>query len=357
MLFRCSIPDPDASPSPKPGDWTPLRQSVVLANFFATRGYRIAFAVNRSQHDMARRLLGKEATIYRVPNDPEHELKRLAHLRRLHKHNICIVNRPGCDSAYLFGIYRQFPFSAVVDHGSRFLVYAHMIINPDVSAPSLGYSCSPSAKLLLGPKFHIAPEVAAPTCPAPPSVPHLLIWVGNDESVIFKLLSALNRMTAPPAITLCYRRDADLRRRLAAFTVGHPRLDINALLFEPDAHPTWEAFTAVVVDPDGPYLDLAQRGIFFVTAAPTAAQLQPCYILEQLGVSPTLGWPNSRSDQQIAGQLERLLGDQILRRRYSTMGPQLVDGKGLSRIAHFIPREDELGKPTVLQPDKTPETE
>lgn len=344
MLFRCHIPhESDEAP-----DWEPLRQCVALAHVFAARGYRVAFAVYRSVFERAKSVLGEAAVLYRVPQQPDQELQRLSFLRRTHNHHICVVAIPKADSTYTFGIQRQFPFTVVLQAEPRAHCYGKLLVNPHVEMPSTAFQCSAESKLLLGPRFYIkdAHDVPPPANPPPRA---LVIAVGDDEALLDKLLSMRRHLSASLPVIIVGYRNPDIRRKCAAFSVGHPHLPLQYQVLKQAAEFPTAAENFYLIDPSVTYLGLAQRGMAMMTIAGNTQKLNRCYMLEQLGVAPTLGWFSTKKESEMAAVIRERLFDQAELGKQRHQAQQVVDGRGAERIAHFVPSEVELGgKSTTL---------
>ncbi|CAM2007194.1 hypothetical protein [Acanthopleuribacter pedis] len=341
MLFRCHIPhESDTAPN-----WEPLRQCVALAHVFAARGYRVAFAVHRGTFDRAKAVLGEAATLYRVPQQPDQELPRLSFLRRTHNHHICVVAMPKADAAYTFGVQRQFPFTVVLGADPRANCYGKLLVNPHVEMPSTAFQCSAESKLLLGPRFYIRDPNEPP--PGENGVPrHLMLVIGDDEPLLDKLLAVRRHLPAALPVTVVGYRNPDVRRKCAAFAVGHPHLPLHYLTLKQAAEFPFSPENFYLVDPATTYLDLAQRGMAMMTVAGDTQKLNRCYMLEQLGVAPTLGWFSTKKEAEMAATISARLRDTAALNKQRGQAQKVVDGRGAERIAHFVPSEVELGGKT-----------
>lgn len=346
MLFRCHIP---AETDEKP-NWEPLRQCVALAHVVAARGYRVAFAVGRAQYDHAKEILGDAATVYRVPANPDQDLTRLGFLRRTHNHHICVVALPDADTAYYFGVQRRFAFSVVLQADPRRHLYGKLLVNPHVDMPTNTFQCSAESRLLLGPRFFMRDPGDFPeTCGVTPR--HLIVAVGNDERLLDKLLRVRLHLPATLPVTLVGFRNPDVRRKCAAFSVGHPHMPLQYFVIKKDSEFPIAPENLYLVDPTVTYLNLAQRGMAMMTIAGDTHKLNRCYMLEQLGVAPTLGWYATKKEAEMAQALLqwRADGGALLAQRRRAQ--KVVDGLGAERIAHFIPSEVEVGAKSVALSD------
>ncbi|MDJ0841987.1 MAG: hypothetical protein QNK37_36120 [Acidobacteriota bacterium] len=335
MIIRCDIC--------VPADILQLEQSRRLASVLTDRGFRVTYAINRNGHEAARRYLGDEPTIYRVPEDDvDADMERMEHLQRHHGHRNLLVNLKRLQSNWLFRMTRRFGYTAVLDRGSRFMVYGDLIVNWSADARRHTYTCSPTARLLLGPKFypadmdaHIDEGIAAPL---------LLLALGDDAERITPVLNALAKIgLRGPVDILCDRGNSPFEL-LGARAAAWPHLEPNPVhLDNPGAFP-FHQYALAVARGDETCLELTARGVPTVTMALEKEELHTAYTLEQLGVAPTFGWHESADLERMVTLLVPLLTRVDRRQQYRAGMEALYEGGGLQRIAQFFPKEPELSR-------------
>jgi len=343
MLIRCDVGGAAGT--------TDLRVCMKWAAHFAAKGYRISWAVNKDGIEAARALLGDAADLHRIPPDQDGDLERMTLLHRKGRHQSAFVNLRALDSAYLFNLRRLFRATVVYDHGSRILVYATAIVNPDIVAMGHRYKCNPEAKLLLGPKFFIpGRQLAQAPDPARP-VDHALLAMPSGAQGLASLLRGFALLPDPPALDLLCPDTEAVETMVAALRPPDRPLQVRTLkpnLVEPIPY---ERYAFIVTEPNRDCLALAQMGLFFVTVAMNKSDLERAYALEQLGVSPTLGWHQTKTAEACRDFLQPFLARPELRTKHAAVGPKLIDGQALKRLEHFVPFEvaapiDAPGAPT-----------
>jgi len=330
MLIRCDIHQDNGIED--------LARSRVFGDFFKARGYQIAFAVRKSSYVQARQFLGEETTLYRLPEQEDEELERIGHLQRVHGHRVIFINMIAANSAYLFHIRRLFDHVIFFDHGAKYLIYADIILNPSIAAANHPCNCNPEARLLLGPKFHIC----SPTPSPPPdqfSLQYILLNLGNKEDPAFPVLAALASLKKAPIVHVLCDRTSKIPVKLRAFKETYPDLDVHPVIKSDSEAFPYERYPFIITTANIHCLDFVRAGLFFVTLAAYQDQLEQAYGLHQLGVSPTLGWFPSKKTVEVARHLEQYLQDPKTRTGFVQSGKALIDGGGLSRMAHFIPAE------------------
>ncbi len=331
MLIRCNV---DAQTGLQD-----LRTCRAFGDFFRERGYRVAYAVNKAGHEAARAFLGERAELFRIPPEEELDLDRMKLLQRKHRHQIVLVCLRQTSSAYLFNIRRQFRCAVVYDRGSKFLMYGTLIVNPDFVAGGHGYNCDQEAKLLLGPKYYIVD----PQAPEPPSaaakVERTLLAFAGSEEALPPLLGAFALMENPPEIDALCRRPETVAGVVDHFRAKREDLVVNLLADAPNHDLALENYGMIVAESTRECLDLAYRGLFFVTMATDKSNLARAYAMEQLGLSPTLGLRQTKTAEDCREILERCLRRPALRVKHAAMGRQMVDGQALSRLERLMPPE------------------
>lgn len=316
-----------------------LLQSKALADVIASRGMDISFAVNKDGYDLARHLLGDEASLHRLPSDEEGELTRLAHLKGKGNHRNIFINLRHPSSTYLFNVTKVFKHTSVMHQGGDHLIYADLCIDDHPQADMQPHNCGAETKLLLGPKFFLGPRA-----PRPDEVRRnatLLIAVGNDADLIVRLLEGCKLLRSKPRVHVLANPDAYLKRKLAAFRVGHPDW-VVAQVEHPMAglFPFYE-YPMVITRPGRDILLPLYLGTFCMTTAKDASELKQSYELEQVGLAPSLGWPASVGAQGIAEKLTAYFDDPLTRGPFTAKSRQFVDGEGVMRVATMIPAETE----------------
>jgi len=331
MLIRCSVREQ--------ADLFTLDRCQRVGHFFAGLGYRIAYAINRDGHERARNFLGEKATIYRLPEDEDEDIRRMAHLRRTHKHKLIFLHLEQTSSAYLFHLKKGFAYTAVVDSGSRFMIYADLILNPNFDAPSQNCLCAPGARLLLGPKYYLAdPQIVCPET-QPTRIDRILLHLGEDATRIAPVLTALQSSGFYGTVEVLCAEMGALMVVLSKRAKTWPSLRVIAAVFPTDRAFPWSDYPFIICGATLDCLEMAARGLFFVSLAVEKRQLSQAYILEQLGISPSFGWYASVSHAEMTNKLRDLLADVQQRTHYAQATARTIDTQGLARISRFFPEE------------------
>ncbi len=326
MLIRCQADDLRVS----------FTRARVLSQWFAVH-YRIAIMVPKDHFEIARAFIGSAYPIYRLPDGEEAEAERIQMLHRKHHHRILLLDRPDSSSSFLFRLHRIFDHLTVFDPKVSGLIHGNVLLNDSFTAAGLRYDCSSGLKLLLGPKFHIT-QPNAPLPPAQTPLTHLLICL-RDEALIKRLLELLAPLRGVPQIHVLCQPEAGIRRELTLIKQRHPHLDLSPVLMDDNGPFPYERYPFVISEADGRCPMFARNGQFFINLAAQKEQLTDAYTLNQLGISPTMGWLESKSDPELSNLLQNYLEDPARRRQFATAAAGSIDGKALSRLAHFIPAE------------------
>jgi len=317
--------------SPRDYDRLEIVRSMVDA--LRTRGLRTVVAVNREAREHVRAHLGERETIYRLPEDEDAALERLIHLRRTHHHTNLLLCSPPPEATWLHKASRGFPFVALLDWGSRFMLYAHLIINPDPSARTQVDHYSAEARLMLGPKF--AP-FAQPEIREIRNIAQLLVDVGEDPDLLESILVALSRLAFRGRVAVLCRPTGALFADLGARSHRWEGIAPEPVHREHAPFP-WRSYDLVITRARPDCLMLA--GHLFATVALEKDQLGRSYVLEQLGVAPSLGWHAAITPERAFEVLEPLTDDLETRQRHLETGCRLIERGGPERIARAIPLE------------------
>lgn len=338
MLIRCDV---------YPG-FEDLARAQVFGEFFKARGFRVAYAVRKEGHDAARRFLGDDNIIYRIPVSEDGEVERIGYLHRKHKHQILYVDRRNLSSSYLFQVRRFFASTVVLDRGSDFLIYGDIIINPAVGAPTHRYNCSSGAKLLLGPKFYFGANLATPS-----SLEQLFVLLkgGENWERIKTLLLAMADVADSLTVHVLCDPMGKVRSELGPFKEANPQFDVHPVIHSEDSLFPYDRYRLVLTQADEICLDLAAWGVPFATFAYRQDHLENAYALNQLGVAPTLGWAQAKKPEEMTDFFRQCILDEARRTGFVTHGQQLLDGQGLARIAHSLPREERMPRAEEPQED------
>ena len=223
--------------------------------------------------------------------------------------------------------------------------YADIVLNQNVTAEGLKYSCEPYAKLLLGTKYVLlrrefwkwrgwkreVPEVAR----------KLLITLGGSDpnNVTLKIIRALEQLNVKELELVvvvgagnshydelqAVARDSPLPLRLERNVTSMPELMAWADVAISSAGSTsWElAFMGL------PSLVL----VIAANQRPTAANLH------ERGAALNLGWYKNCSPPTIAGALTRLVTAPVARGEMAQRSLNLVDGEGTARVLMHVKGE------------------
>lgn len=316
-----------------------LKTAAIVAAHCEDKGYRPAFVVPRESYEEARRLVGKAARIFRLPEGDEARCERLLHLRKSFKHNILYLDYPTLAGEFLSRLQHAFEFTLVYGHDPGWFICADLIVLPLPRPSDRPISCLPGAKLLLGPKYYIGSPFRKP--PAEPNavIDQVFLDIGSRETDLFAFLEAVALLANPPQIFIQRDADNDVRRRLAAFRIRKPSMTIIDLV---EGGNLSQDIDLWIRRPGFSCLENIHAGQFLLTAAVEKDQLELSYLFESQGLAPSLGWWTNLPPSKIAQQLGSLFNDPLLRYRYTRHNLDLMDGLVLEKLVRFMPIEKSL---------------
>jgi UDP-2,4-diacetamido-2,4,6-trideoxy-beta-L-altropyranose hydrolase len=220
--------------------------------------------------------------------------------------------------------------------------YADIILNQNLHAEQLQYSCEPYTRLLLGTRYVLLRREFLAWKDCKREVPEvarrvLVTFGGSDpENHTLKVIQALQRVDVPGLeATVVIGADNPHADELEA-AARQSRIPIQ-LVHDAQNMPELMAWADVAVSSAG---STVWELLFLGT--PTLALIladNQCYIAEQvveLGVGQRLGWARNISDKSLAKAITLLLKDFNLRAKISKDTRQIIDGLGSQRVISII---------------------
>jgi len=235
----------------------------------------------------------------------------------------------------------------VKDYGHKLLViddmahlkhyYADIVLNQNLHAGQLPYSCEPYTRLLLGTRYVLLSrefliwkdwkrEIQE-------KVKRILVTMGGSDSNnnTLKVIQALQDMDMPLEATVVIGASNPHTEALEA-AVGQGRLPIR-LIRDAGNMPELMAWADVAISSAGTTVwEMAFMGLPALVIVAAENQIDIGQGVEKAGTAQNLGWFADVNKDGISTGLRALLADKERRQEMSRRGRELVDGNGAERV-------------------------
>lgn len=242
----------------------------------------------------------------------------------------------------------------VKDAGNKLLViddmahlkhyYADILLNQNLGAEQLCYSCEPCTQLLLGIRYVLLGREFLAWKEWKRKVPkvakRVLVTLGGTDSAnsTLKVIQALQDMDMSLEATVVIGASNAHADALEA-AVGQGRLPIH-LIYDAKNMPELMAWADVAISSAGSTAwELAFMGLPALVIVGAENQIAVGKWIEQAGTAQHLGWFADVDKGRISVNLRTLLADEGRRRIMSEQGRRSVDGYGAERLISKIKQE------------------
>jgi UDP-2,4-diacetamido-2,4,6-trideoxy-beta-L-altropyranose hydrolase len=220
--------------------------------------------------------------------------------------------------------------------------FADILLNQNINAEDLNYSCAPNTRQLLGPQYVLLRseflawknrrrQIAE-------TARRVLVTLGggDPENVTLQVINALKMINIP-----------DLEVIIVA-GVSNPHTEVlkEALFSAPCAMsiahnvenmPHLMDWADLAVSAGGSTCwEIAFTGLPAITLVLAQNQLEIAKRLEVYGVTLNMGWHTSLREADLAFRLKELIYNKAKRFQMSQLGRRLVDGHGSARVAAIL---------------------
>jgi UDP-2,4-diacetamido-2,4,6-trideoxy-beta-L-altropyranose hydrolase len=263
-----------------------------------------------------------------------------------------IAKRTGCEWVVLDGYHFDQEYQkGVFDAGLRLLViddmahhriyYADILLNQNIHAERLNYSCNSEVLLLLGPKYSLLRREFLAWCGWQRDIPRfaskILVTMGGSDppNQTLKVIRAISRLEG-----------SGLEARVV-IGAGNPHVDslktaitgIKSIHLVEDVidMPKLMAWADLAISAGGSTCwELAYMGLPTVIIVLSENQWSIGEGLHQAGISWNLGRYESVTEDQICQTLLSLISNEERRIEMSKQGRSLIDGRGPERVVRAM---------------------
>ena len=219
---------------------------------------------------------------------------------------------------------------------------ADVILNQNLHATSLRYTCEPGCRLLLGPQYVLLRqeflERRGGQREIRPLGGRILVTLGgvdpyNVTSRVLLALQALDREGVE--IRAVVGQNNTHSENLKAIS-NRPAIPIEHIR-DPDSMSALMAWADLAISAGGSTgWELAFMGVPSLVLIMSDNQVPIAEGLDAEGVARNLGWHDRLREDELVGAVVSLLGDGEKRARMAQRGQALVDGGGTARVVEFL---------------------
>ncbi len=322
-----------------------LMRCLALAQGWKARGGQTTFITACEREDLRQRLSGEGfqvVTLERPHPDPA-DWETTSQALAEQPDAWVVLDGYHFDPAYQ----RQ-----IKDAGHRLLVIddmahldhycADVVLNQNINADQLRYSCESGTRLLLGTRYVLLRSEFLARQEWQREIPDMARQVlvtlggGDPDNQTLKVIRALQRVDVNglEAVVVVGASNPHLRELRSAASDSQFAIQ---LVHNVTNMPELMAWADVAVSAGGSTCwELAFMGLPSMVLVLAENQQGIAAGLEDAGVVIELGWYTAASIAQIAHPLVVLLEDGGLRRRMSHQGRELVDGMGVDRVVESM---------------------
>lgn len=243
------------------------------------------------------------------------------------------------DSAYQQAVRSRGHRLLILDDMAHLPHYsAQVLLNQNIRAHTLSYSCNPDTVLLLGTRYAVLrPEFAAwqgwqRRVPGQARKVLITLGDGDSENITLRVINALDHIMVDGLETCAVIGANNPHRDSLETAAGVARTPIR-LIRNTSNMAELMAWADVAVAAGGSTCwELAYMGLPCALVIVAENQRGNVEGLHEAGVAVNLGWFGHVTSADIAAQVTTLCQDQDLRARMSDRARGLVDGYGLDRL-------------------------
>jgi len=319
-----------------------LMRCLALAQKWQDSAGQAAF-ITTCQNDNLLQRLGKEGFGIHLlssayPDSPD-EWDKTREIMAGYDNNWLVLDGYHFDEAYQQRIKGEGYKLLVIDDMAQLKhYYADIILNQNLHAGQLHYSCQPDTRLLLGSEYVLLRreflDYKKRQRNIPPVAKSLLITMGGSDpnNISLRVIQALRQVgisgIKATVIIGASNQNADVLE-VAAEASSIP----VCIIRNSDNMPELMANADIAISAAGSTVwELAFMGVPSIAVATTPVEEYLTEGLYKHGLFTNLNWVNGFSESQIIDALGKLISDREIRHNMSELGQSFIDGEGCERV-------------------------
>ncbi|MEW5766979.1 MAG: UDP-2,4-diacetamido-2,4,6-trideoxy-beta-L-altropyranose hydrolase [bacterium] len=333
--------------------WGHIRRCLSLAEGLREKAIQSIFITRDIDQEIGKRITSNGHLIERLPAkiDLKEDLNLTIKLIRKHKPDLVITDSYEINQHYLEELKRLGVTLMSIDDLAKLHFCSDIVLNQNIEAKLSDYSTERYTKLLLGAKYallkkelrgkHGLEEIKE-------IAKNILITLGGSDlnNQTLKAVKALKRIKNDIEITVIigpgYQYEEILRKEMAAdnrFLLLRDPQDIFNLMERADLSISAGGSTCY---------ELAYLGVPNIILVLADNQKKLADGLDNYGNSVSLGWFEDVTEESIKEAVEDLIDNKARREEMSRKGRELVDGRGVERVANEMEAATEKKKRPVI---------
>lgn len=318
---------------------------LSLAQCCKIQGCNVTFITNCESEGINQQLLSEGFGIvpldsfYPDPNDWKITFKEL----KACSYDWFVLDGYHFDSKYQYKIKETGCKLLVIDDMAKLEHYpADLILNQNIYAEQLQYSCEPYSRLLSGVSYTLLRSeflnIDKSLKDIPQVVRKILVTMGGSDpnNVTFKIVQALKMLDIKNIEVIIVLGPANHCKEKIENALSQKPF-VYSILSSVKNMPEIMAWADLVISAGGStcweILYMSLPCLIIVLAENQRVNAE---ILEKEGVVLNLGWYENVSESQIVDSLEKIIKDKKLRENMSMRSKAFVDGKGRERIVELM---------------------
>jgi UDP-2,4-diacetamido-2,4,6-trideoxy-beta-L-altropyranose hydrolase len=228
--------------------------------------------------------------------------------------------------------------------------YADIVLNQNLHAEQLHYSCEPYTRLLLGTRYVLLRREFLDWRGWKREIPKVARRVlvtlggGDPDNHTLKVIQALQKVDVPSLEAIVVIGPTNPHTHKLEVAIGQSQIPIR-LIGDVRNMPELMSWADVVVSGAGSTTwELVYMGVPMLAMVLAPNQEAIARVLKESNIAVGLNFKSTYHSKPINQLIEELLVNKKARITMSQMGKTLVDGQGAKRIASII--LDQLGEPT-----------
>jgi len=245
---------------------------------------------------------------------------------------------------------KGFRILVIDDTGHLPCYFADILLNQNLYAETLSYSCGPDTTLLLGSRYALIREEFLRwkdrERPISDKARNVLVTVGGGDSpgVLAKIVAAIRRiqLSGLDVVVIAGSSAEHLEAQVDSRAGEKHRFQF---LTSTKTMPQLMAWADVAISAGGSTCwELAYMGLPSLVGVLAENQLGIAQALGERGMALNLGWFHEVDEIEIASALVEIMSDVEKRKEMSLKGREAIDGLGAKRVCDEITAKDENGE-------------
>ena len=323
-----------------------IMRCIALGQAWRSRGGQLIFLSHCESSRLRQRILDEAFTFIPIEKPYPHSsdlncvLEKLSDIGNRGSNNIWLL----LDGYHFDPAYQR----CIKEAGYRLMIiddtahlnhyYGDVLLNQNLNAAQLTYSCEPYTRLLLGTHYGLLRSEFFSWIDFKREIPEvahkLLITLGGADpsNQTLMIIRAMQHLKLERLEVVVLIGPANPHMQVLQSAINQSKFPIQ-LILNPDNMPELMAWADLAISASGStVLEMLFMGLPALVIIMAENQVAVAEALADAGVAVNLGWYHDLSTTKIARKMTELVKAAHLRSKMSQRGRNLVDGKGVERI-------------------------